>query len=743
MNFNDMRKQGKLYSKLSLTITACISLTLLLTTILYYTYYTQVEKTQAFRSDLNNLTLTSRGVISLTENAQSLSFQLYRNYTISKILYYSNPSIYEVTAAMSELNSYLSSIPYIDSIYVYNPGNSKIYVASSITSIGSQNGVISKSELMDKGILDILKNNQNVKPFTPIPRTYSTQESGKMTPVYSFLCFDTINWNQSKNSAIVVNISADWINREVPSSTNNGTLYLLDHQGRFLSGSNLLEQSLSTAEKRWLDQKITNNDAGYFVDEFQGKKSLISYTSPDKLGWQYVRVTPYGWITKQTNKIRNATLIISIVIFIGGIIISRYLSKRLYMPISDIMHEMDKLTSEKRNNMYTLKQNALRDLVLGLKPASLNQPQALQQLGINFNYKEGFRVVLLRIDHYNDLYETQGAYIHPFKFAIMNIATEICGSNYHIESVDMNDDNILLLINTLNTSSSSENEIIENLLQQIREACLEYLKISITSIYGSISHDVGLLNQQFFEAKDASWYRFFSGYGSIISTAAVSNLNNNNYVYPADLEKKMVEALIGGKAQNAANYFYEMIDDTRFHSFDVVKLTYSRIKISLQAVIDNIRKRGSIPLDGISDVPSLDNIETLAQLKTIFIEYFEEICSHFLDKKSVKHNDLVRQINEKISNRYNDPNLSINQIADELDMSSIYISRIYKQQTLHSIMDVVLETRIKEVCRLLKDTDQSVSAIAAQTGFTSSSYLHRTFKRLFNVTPVEYRRSLR
>lgn len=734
-----MRKQGELYSKLLLTITACISLTLLLTTFLYYTYYTRVEKTQAFNSDLNNLTQTSREVIRLTENAQSLSFQLYRNYALSKILYYSDPSIYEVTTAMAELDSYLDSIPYIDSIYVYNAGNSQIYVASSITSVGSQNGVINKNELLDKGILDLLENNQKVKAFTPVPRTYTTKKGGSITSVYSFLCFDTVNWNQNNNSAIVVNISADWINREVSTTADSGTLYLLDHQGRFLSGSNLVEETLSASGKDWLNQNIVNHQAGYLVDHFLGQKSLISYTAPDKLGWQYVRVTPYDWITKQTSKIRNSTLLISIVILLGGIIVSRYLSKRLYMPISDIMHEVDRLSSEQRNNMYTLKQNALRDLVLGLKPSSLSsQSHSIQQL-----FQEGYRVVLLRIDHYNDLHETQGAYIHPYKFAIMNIASEVCGSNYQLESVDMNDDSILLLINTLNTSSSSEKEIIENLLQQIQEACLEYLKISITSIYGSITHDMCLLNQQYLETKAASRYRFFSGYGTIISTEAVSKLQHNQYEYPAELEKKMIEALTAGKARNASEILYEIINDTRFHSFDVVQFTYSRIKISLQAMIENIRKRGSIPLEGVSDVPSLERMETLEQLRIQFTNYFEEICSHFLDKKSVKHSDFVRQINEKIASRYNDPNLSLNQIADELGMSPIYISRIYKQHTLHSIMDVILDARIKEVCRLLQETEQSVAAIAEQTGFTSSSYLHRTFKRCFNVTPVEYRRSLR
>lgn len=98
-------------------------------------------------------------------------------------------------------------------------------------------------------------------------------------------------------------------------------------------------------------------------------------------------------------------------------------------------------------------------------------------------------------------------------------------------------------------------------------------------------------------------------------------------------------------------------------------------------------------------------------------------------------------INQKINENYMEPNLSLNQIADELDMSPIYISRLYKQQTMSSIVDTILEVRMREVCSLLESTDLPVTIIAERCGFTSSSYLHRMFKRSFGTTPTDYRRS--
>lgn len=105
----------------------------------------------------------------MTDAAQSLSFQIYRNSTISKIVFYDKPDIYDVTAAMSELGNYLSSMPYIESIYVYNPKSGQLYIASS----HGQNGVFTEQELVDTPILDILGHYQDYKAFTPIPRVYS------------------------------------------------------------------------------------------------------------------------------------------------------------------------------------------------------------------------------------------------------------------------------------------------------------------------------------------------------------------------------------------------------------------------------------------------------------------------------------------------------------------------------------------------------------------------------------------
>ncbi|MHA6533979.1 AraC family transcriptional regulator [Paenibacillus sp. BAC0078] len=740
MRLNKIGNKRALYSKILVSITLCVSLTFLVSTIIYYKYYIGVEKTQAFRSDLSNLTQTSKEVVNMTEAAQSLSFQIYRNSTVSKIVFYDKPDIYDVTAAMSELRNYLSSMPYIESIYVYNPTSGRLYISSS----EGQNGVFTEKELEDTNILDILNHYQEYKPFTPIPRVYSNgAEQNDQVRAYTFLCYDAIGWDRAINSAVIVNISAPWINKEITSPADSrSATFILGDQGAFLSGNTLEQQPLSPQEADWVQQRIKGQQAGYFIDKFGGKSSLISYTAPDDLSWQYVRITPYDIITEQTNNIRNATLLIAAVIFVAGIGFSWLMSRSLYLPIDRIVSEMNVLESEKRDSMFTIKQNTLRDLVLGLKPLqSIQQVEKLQQLGIHFTFSDDYRLILLRIDDYKEFREARSSYLLAYKFAIMNIASEICGQTYRVETVDMNDDGILVLLNIVDSKEYTDTVLIETLLRQIQQACSDYLKISLTLTYSHIDHNPQQLHQLYKQVREASKHRLFYGHGCIISAGSISEFQANAYHYPTEKEKKLVDTLMSGKIEDAREHFSSIIRETAAYPFPTVQLAVSRLSVTIKEIINTVQKRNRLQSEGDVELPTLDSVETVDELEQAFFALFSGMYEQLAEKKSSKQHDLVRLINQKINGAYMEPSLSLNQIADELDMSPIYISRLYKQQTLTSIVDVILEVRMREVCSLLENTDLPVTTIAERCGFTSSSYLHRMFKRSFGTTPNDYRRS--
>ncbi|MDQ8736173.1 AraC family transcriptional regulator [Paenibacillus sp. LHD-38] len=738
-----LKNNGKLYSKLLFTITLCIVLTLLVSSLFYFFTYMQIDLKKAYQSDVSNLTQTSKEVISMTESAQSVSFQIYRTFTVSKLMFYNEPNIYDVTAAMNELDNYLSSMPFIESIYVYNSANGQFYTASR----QGESGTFNKEDLADQGILDILDNFQEYRPFTPIPRTYTTVSLAgeQVTKAYTYLGYDAIGKAQKINSAVIINISSAWINKDIGANKNDneGKSYILDNQDRLLSGDTLVSKKLNDEDAAFFNEQIKNQDSGYAVTNFEGKKSLISYTSPDSLEWQYVRVTPYKQVTNAIYSIRNTTILIAVVILVIGLFISWLLSRMLYRPIHQIMNKMNILETEKRNSSYTIRQNMLRSLIQGSQSLQTSsQQQKLSQSGITFDFNSRYRVVMLKIDQLAALKQTRGDDLHVYKFAVMNIAWEIGLKNYRVETVDMDADYVIMLLNRLDDAEEPDDELLRSMLEQIQQSSMDYLKIGLSVTYSPEGFQAQQLSNLYKLVKEASQHRLFYGLGSLIDAQDIISLKSKEYIFPVDKERKLTDALMTSKTEEAKKLFAEIVQETALYPIHVVQLAISHLTMTVNNILFTIQKNNSLDVEASLSIhiPSPDHFETIQELNEVFFSLFDDIQTKLSMKRSTKQGDLIRKINELIHKEYANPNLSLNWVADELDMSSIYLSRVYKQQTLAAIVDVINNVRLERAKEYLESTDCSIVDIAVKSGYTSSSYFHRMFKKSFGVTPSDYRK---
>ena len=86
-----------------------------------------------------------------------------------------------------------------------------------------------------------------------------------------------------------------------------------------------------------------------------------------------------------------------------------------------------------------------------------------------------------------------------------------------------------------------------------------------------------------------------------------------------------------------------------------------------------------------------------------------------------------------------DQELSLNDLAEQMFVSPSTLSRVFKKSTGQYFADFVLEMRVKNAMNLLAHTEQNVTQIALTCGFTNSASFNRAFKKLVNMTPIEYR----
>ena len=88
---------------------------------------------------------------------------------------------------------------------------------------------------------------------------------------------------------------------------------------------------------------------------------------------------------------------------------------------------------------------------------------------------------------------------------------------------------------------------------------------------------------------------------------------------------------------------------------------------------------------------------------------------------------------------YTDPNISVESIALELKMSSVYLGRVFKQSTSTSVADYILGLRMNYAKELLT-TESSINDIAVKTGILNANYFYTKFKKLYGMTPIEFKK---
>ena len=91
---------------------------------------------------------------------------------------------------------------------------------------------------------------------------------------------------------------------------------------------------------------------------------------------------------------------------------------------------------------------------------------------------------------------------------------------------------------------------------------------------------------------------------------------------------------------------------------------------------------------------------------------------------------------------YTDCELTLEKMADRLNMAPSALTKMLNQQMGTSFYDLVNGYRVEEVKRLLSNDDQryyTLLAIAFESGFNSKSTFNRVFKEFTGSTPSEYR----
>ena len=137
------------------------------------------------------------------------------------------------------------------------------------------------------------------------------------------------------------------------------------------------------------------------------------------------------------------------------------------------------------------------------------------------------------------------------------------------------------------------------------------------------------------------------------------------------------------------------------------------------------------------------NVEKYASGRQWLEDVFSVVESILASNKAAKVNKgawLVQCVNQYMEQHYAE-DITLTALADQMHYSPSYLSRYYKSNAGVNVMNHLYDIRILKARQMLSQTSMKINEIAEKTGFCSTRYFNRVFKKSTGITPAQFRAS--
>jgi len=98
----------------------------------------------------------------------------------------------------------------------------------------------------------------------------------------------------------------------------------------------------------------------------------------------------------------------------------------------------------------------------------------------------------------------------------------------------------------------------------------------------------------------------------------------------------------------------------------------------------------------------------------------------------------LQKINSNLLDFISDPNHDMDRLCKSVGMSKATLYRKIESATGMSPSRYIKHVKLNMACKLLTDTDMTITEIASETGFSSIGHFSNSFKEAFGVSPKDY-----
>ncbi|WP_405173929.1 sensor histidine kinase [Paenibacillus sp. FSL H8-0260] len=229
-----------------------------------------------------------------------------------------------------ELSSYLIDHPMITSFSFY----------SKDRLIYQYNASMSFEDLKRQSWFDAMEGAEG-RPVWSGPGENGSEISGNPVLVQARVIKDS--YSLEDIGYLVVNVKPDLLDQIFweAATLKKGDILLVNKLGNIVfnkSGEHIGQRT---------DFPFLQNDYAkehdYYIDNYQGEKSLITFLPSHNAAWYLVAITPMNLISSESVSIRNIAIILSTVSLLSAILFDRYFVRRLVHSINSAVNGMKRV----------------------------------------------------------------------------------------------------------------------------------------------------------------------------------------------------------------------------------------------------------------------------------------------------------------------------------------------------------------------------------------------------------------
>lgn len=461
-------------------------------------------------------------------------------------------------------------------------------------------------------------------------------------------------------------------------------------------------------------------------------------------------------IYQESQHLEKYIVIVCIGLLIFLLVVSIYMAKRLYQPINMLYSDFSNGTKPLQKEDIHDEIELLKHIFSEMNTFNSNAKLKLKQFD-EITRAFGFRNFLERNQSLKDFMKD-----HPYLFD--GNGNGLC-------------EMLVLKLDMTAREMPAEEEMLFRL--NLQEVLRTYLQSSLKGILAKNSHDHLVLLYRIHEGQDAEQVRrvltdttikltnegayfalskpirkaeeilsqyqillqlietaYFLGWNyEIITEERIEKAENSDEIYDTILNIKasFISAVVSQDRTEADKLFEKLENELRPLS------EASRIKdICGRIMVDLDHEFHFSKFLGDNLLKALNENETLPHMLAFMKNILEQVCSQY------GRNDAKESHYCELAKKYLDENymrdMNITDVADHLDISYSYLSKIFRTKTGTTLTDYLNNARIEKSKEYLANTFLNISQISEKVGYNNAQSYQRFFKKYLNITPGDYRK---